>query len=233
MFYDEMERERDLNKTVENLERNGMRAVVVDTREEAARYVEDTIPAGASVAVGGSVTLKECGIIDLLKSGKYNFFTPRPTVAPDGTATVSPEAAVANYRAAYGADYYLSGSNAITREGELYNVDGRGNRVSAIAYGPQKVIIIAGINKIVKNLDAAVARVKTVAAPQNCRRLGIESYCAEMDKCHSFFRGGDKAANMTDGCLSNTRICCHYLVSSKQSADGRITVVLVKEKLGY
>jgi len=121
------------------------------------------------------------------------------------------------------------GCNAVTADGVLYNVDGYANRVSALAFGPSRVIIIAGTNKIVKDLDEAVYRVKTVAAPLNAKRLGCDTYCAKTGRCVSLLK---EHPQMSDGCDSEKRICCTYTVAARQRIKDRITVIIVNEELG-
>ena len=110
-------------------------------------------------------------------------------------------------------------SNAVTEEGELYNVDGNSNRVAALAYGPDSVIVVAGCNKIVPDIAAAVERVKKIAAPVNATRLHCSTPCAKTGECMN--------------CHSDGRICCNYLVSAQQRHQDRIKVILVGEELGY
>ena len=130
------------------------------------------------------------------------------------------------YRRTFSADVFLTSANAITEEGELYNVDGNGNRVAALIYGPQRVIVVAGVNKIVRNLQEAISRVKYVAAPANGVRLGTNTPCSHTGRCAQC-EGG-----MTAGCASEKRMCCQYVVTGYQRTD-RIRVVLVGEELGY
>ncbi len=125
---------------------------------------------------------------------------------------------------------YISSSNAITENGELYNVDGYSNRVAAICYGPESVIIVVGINKIVGNLDEAIKRVKTMAAPANATRLNCTSYCTEKGECMGLTSGN---SSMTNGCRGQNRICCNYVVSAYQNQKDRIKVIIVGEELGY
>ena len=115
----------------------------------------------------------------------------------------------------------------MTLAGELYNVDGNCNRITAIAYGPKKVILVVGINKIVPDLDAAIRRVKTIAAPLNTKRLGCNTYCHETGVCMGL------EGSMTDGCSGPGRICCNYLISAQQRHPDRIHVILVGEPLGF
>lgn len=209
----------NLNKTVENLQKNRMNVIVVEDKNQVIQTLKELLPSGATVTHGGSVTLDECGIPDFLRNGDYQYL--------DRTQVADP---MEVYQKGYGADVFLSSSNAITENGELYNVDGNSNRISALCFGPQKVIIVAGQNKIVATLEDAVKRVKTVAAPLNAKRLHCNTYCAKAGKCISLSK---ENSAMTDGCGSDTRICRNYLISTAQKDPNRITVILVKENLGY
>lgn len=209
----------NLNKTIANLEKNRMNVRVAENKEEALKILEQLLPIGGSVTHGGSVTLSECGVPQLLKNGNYEYL--------DRTAVADP---MEVYQKGYGADVFLTSANAITENGELYNVDGNSNRISAICFGPKKVIVLAGVNKIVASLDDAIYRVKTVAAPLNAKRLSCDTYCAKFGKCVSLEK---KDATMTDGCGAEKRICRNYLISSAQRDPDRITVILIKENLGY
>ena len=132
-------------------------------------------------------------------------------------------------RAAFSADFYLASANAITEDGELYNVDGNSNRVAALLYGAKNVIVVAGVNKLVKNLDEAVLRVKTIAAPKNAARLSCNTPCAKLGHCISLERNG----GMTDGCKTPARICANFTVMAYQRHASRTKVILVDESLGY
>ncbi|MBQ8403171.1 MAG: lactate utilization protein [Clostridia bacterium] len=212
----------NIEKTIENLKKNNMETFLVKSREEARVLALSMIPEGAVCAHGGSVTLNECGITEALKCGKYTYLDRNN---PALTAEEKEEMMLR----AQTCDVYLSSSNAITEEGELYNVDGNSNRVSNLLYGPKKVIFVAGVNKIVKDLDEAVVRVKTVAAPLNCKRLGCNTYCAKEGKCVSLVQGG----NMPKGCNSDDRICVNFTVMARQRKKDRVKVILVEEELGY
>ena len=213
-----------IEKTIENLKANNMDAELVSNRSEALKRVEELIPEGATVAVGGSVTLTEMGILEYLRSGKFNFLDRyKKGITPEETREI--------YTRSMSADYYLCSSNAITEKGELYNVDGNCNRISALSFGPKNVIIVAGVNKIVADLGEAVKRVKLVAAPKNAKRLGLNTYCEKNGKCVCTEIGG--LDSPTAGCGSDSRICCSYLVCGKQKIKNRIKVILVEEELGY
>jgi L-lactate utilization protein LutB len=210
-----------INRVGEALKKNNMNFHYAETKEDAVKIVEELLKQGDTVASGGSVTLKQCGIIDLLKSDKYKYFD-REAVGMDDLQKL--------YRASFSADVYLTSANAITEDGELYNVDGNSNRIAAIAFGPQSVIVVAGYNKIVKDLDEAVKRVKSVAAPANGMRINHATYCSECGQCVSLLQ---PCTGVTAGCDSSDRMCCNYMISARQRQAGRIKVILVNEELGY
>lgn len=210
-----------MEKTKNALENNNMTAYTVKTKEEAADIVRSLLKKGDVIASGGSVTLNQCGITDIIKSPDY-IYLDRNSVAPDKTAEI--------FRKSFSADVYLCSSNAITENGELYNVDGNSNRVAAIAYGPKSVIIIAGYNKIVRNIEEASNRVKKTAAPANTVRLQCDTYCSKSVECAAFTK---ESQDITSGCSSDERICCNFLISAKQRHKGRIKVILVAENLGF
>lgn len=198
------------------LEKNNINAFIAQSKEEACDIACSLMHDGAIVASGGSMSLSECGMMDILRSGKYEYLDREKV-----------EDKVELYRKSFSADFYLCSSNAVTQKGELYNVDGNGNRVACIAYGPEKVIMIVGRNKIVKDLSEAQSRVKRYAAPANCQRLSCQTYCYNKGVC----QGVD--GSMADGCRADGRICSQYIVSGYQRLKGRINVILVNEELGY
>ena len=209
-----------VQKVINALRKNRMLADYVSTKEEVVPLVKSLIQKGSAIATGGSRTLDETGVTDLLRSGDYIFYDRNnPVLSPDEKAEMTAKGATA--------DVYLCSSNAITEQGVLYNVDGFSNRVAAIANGPKKVIMVVGINKIVPDLDAAIRRVKTIAAPLNTKRLNCDTYCLKTGVC----MGAD--GGMTDGCHSPARICCSYLISAQQRVENRIHVILVGENLGF
>ena len=212
----------NIEKTIEALKANRMEVYYVQTPEEAKALALSMIPEGSSCANGGSVTLAQTGIIDALKNGNYRYID---RMEPGLTQEQKEEA----MRAAFGADFYLASANAITEDGELYNVDGNSNRVAALLYGAKNVIVVAGVNKLVKNLDEAVLRVKTIAAPKNAARLSCNTPCAKLGHCISLERNG----GMTDGCKTPARICANFTIMAYQRHAQRVKVILVGESLGY
>ena len=212
----------NIEKTIDALKSNRMDVYYVRTAEEAKELALSMIPEGSTCVNGGSVTLTETGIIDALKNGNYHYVD---RMIPNLTQEQKDQA----YLAAFSADFYLSSANAITEDGELYNVDGNSNRVAALLWGAKNVIVVAGVNKLVKNLDEAVIRVKTIAAPKNAVRLSCNTPCAKLGHCISLERNG----GMTDGCKTPARICANFTVMAYQRHASRIKVILVEESLGY
>ena len=212
-----------IETTMQNLAKNNIKPYFVETKEEVVPLIRTLVNEGAIVSNGGSVTLKQTGVMDELKSGRYNYLDrSREGITRDEVEEV--------YRQTYGADAYFASSNAVTESGYLYNVDGNSNRVSAILYGPKSVILVCGYNKIVSTIDEAVARVKTCAAPPNTVRLSCDTYCAKTGKCVSL---GKENPEIADGCHSKDRICCNYVISGQQRHIDRIKVIFVGEELGY
>lgn len=209
-----------VQKVIENLRKNRIAVEYVSSKEDVLPLVKAILPIGCTVATGGSKSLSETGVMDLLANGDYRFLD---RMAPELTAEERQQVTLDGGQA----DVYLCSSNAITEDGELYNVDGNCNRISAIAFGPKRVIMVVGVNKIVPDLNAAINRVKTIAAPMNTKRLNCDTYCNKIGVC----MGLD--GKMTDGCNSTARICCNYLVSGQQRVPNRITVILVGESLGF
>lgn len=213
-----------LKKVSVALNNNNIDTVIAKTRRDATEIVRGMLFEGCSIRSGGSMSLIESGVWDLIQSEKYNF-RDRSRVG------ISDSERQEIFRSVIGCDFYLCSANAVTENGELLNVDGLGNRVSAITFGPKKIIMVVGKNKIVPDLHSAFLRVKRIAAPKNCVRLNLDNPCAKLGHCVSLLQ--NDSPDFTDGCKNKTRICCDYLISGFQREKGRITVVLVNEDLGY
>jgi hypothetical protein len=202
---------KSMERTVKALRHHRFEAEIVESREALLARIGELLPAGSSCSLGGSMTLRESGVQAMLESGDYRYI--------DRYA----EGAVLDdvYHEALNCDVYFMSSNAITETGELYNVDGRGNRVAALTFGPKRVIIVAGYNKIVPDLAAARERLKRVAAPANVARLHTQHQtpCAVTGVC--------------EDCNSPSRMCCTESIIHRQREPGRIVVLLVREELGY
>ena len=207
-------------KVIAGLEKNRMKGFFVPSKKDVPQLVAKLLHDGDTVAVGGSVSLSECGVMPLLRSGRYQFLD---RYAPG----LSKEQVREIFIRSFDADAYLCSANAVTLGGALYNVDGNSNRVAAICYGPRSVIMVVGCNKIVPDIDAAIRRVKMHAAPPNAVRLSCETYCAHTGVCSGL------DGEMSAGCASDARICCNYVVSAHQREPGRIKEILVGEPVGY
>ena len=198
-----------LQRLAKKLENNNFAVTLVETKEEAAAFIQGAIPEGSSVGVGGSVTLDELGLIDWLRQQPGIRFIDRYTMEDKKQA----------FRESMFADVYLMSSNAITMDGYLYNVDGNGNRVAALIYGPDQVYVIAGVHKVVRDLEDAKHRVEQIAGPVNNVRLNKDNPCVKLGECAH--------------CNHATTICNQYVISRRSGTKGRIHVVLVNEELGY
>lgn len=196
---------------IEKFNQRGFESYYVDNREEALDMAKRLLPPGSTVSWGGSKTLGQIGILDYLRESDYQLYDR------DHAKDAAEKKEMA--AKAFTADYYLMSSNAITLDGELVNIDGNGNRVACLIYGPENVIIVAGMNKLAPDVDTAIRRVRDVAAPPNTVRLGMKTPCAVQGRCMD--------------CLSPDCICCQIVVTRKSRIPNRIKVILVGEELGY
>lgn len=213
-----------IEKTIKSLKENNINAVFAKNSAEIKSIVKDMLFSGAKITSGGSVSLIESGVIDIIKSGEYNYLDRM-------RKGITPEEQFEVYRQVLDSDFYFCSSNAVTENGELINVDGNCNRISAISFGPKKVVMVVGANKIVKSIKEGFLRVKKVAAPKNCVRLGLDTPCSKLGHCVSLLKSENP--EITDGCGGDNRICVNYIVSAKQRIKDRITVIITEENLGY
>lgn len=201
-----------IEKVMLALERNKMTPFYVESSSELLELIKELIKDDKLITAGGSMTLKESGVTDMLLSEYQGVYLDRSAAnGPDEVGEIM--------RKAFVSDTFFTSTNALTEDGELYNVDGNGNRVSAMIFGPKQVIVVAGVNKIVADMDEAVRRVETVAAPKNTVRLDCGTPCAKTGECAH--------------CHSDRRICCSYVRLAQQRVPGRIKVIIVNESLGY
>ena len=213
-----------VKQTMSALEKNNIKTFYAETVADVLPIVKTLIKKGDVIACGGSTSVKEAGIMELIENGDYKFYDRnKPGLTGEERENI--------FAITLNADAYFCSSNAITKKGELVNVAGFCNRVSSIAFGPKSVIMVVSTNKIVDDISAAVLRVKTVAAPKNCVRLGKNTYCAKTGECISIGQG--LGTEMTAGCDSNERICRTYVISGKQGIKDRIKVIFCGEPLGY
>jgi len=189
----------------------GIEGYYCETKEEALLTAKRFLTPGCSVSWGGSMTLEEIGLIDALKASDYTVY--------DRALVKTPEERAELYSKVVSCDYYFMSSNAITLDGQLVNIDGSGNRVACLVHGPKNVVVIAGVNKVVKDVDSAIERVQNIASPPNAIRLGLNLPCAKYGRCVE--------------CLDQACMCCQTVITRKSRIPGRIKVILVGEELGY
>jgi hypothetical protein len=204
-------REKQAERTIQALKKNNFEGLYVSDSKAALEEVMKRIPDGASVGVGGSVTLAQIGLLDALKNRKIQLIWPQQQAKSD-------EERLELFRKCFSTDVFLSSTNAVTEDGRLYNVDATGNRAGAMFIGPKKTIIVCGVNKIVKDLEAAEKRVREWVAPQNAKRLGKKTPCVETGVCAD--------------CSSPDRICNIYVSLAKKPVRTEVIVILVGENLG-
>lgn len=198
--------------TIKNLEKRQIEGHYCKTAKEAAALASELVAPGSTVSYGGSMTLAESGTMDMLNQRT-------DLTLLDRSKANSQEEVTKIYHKALSADYFFMSSNAITTQGELVNIDGTGNRLAALIYGPQHVIILAGMNKVVSSLEEAMARARNVAAPINAIRLGRKTPCASTGVCSD--------------CQSPDCICAQTVITRRSAVANRIKVILVGESLGY
>ncbi len=206
------QRNEQLAQTIiKNLKRRHMEGFYCATAEEAVKKVSELIEDGSSVTWGGTMTVRDMGIPQYLKD--------RGTLEVlDRDLAATPEEAQMTYLKGFSSDVYLSSANAISEDGVIVNIDGNGNRVAAITWGPKKVIFVIGMNKVAQNVEAALARARSTAAPTNAARFDVKTPCKTDGVCHN--------------CNSPQSIC-NYVHFLRNSPQGRHIVVLVGEPLGY
>ena len=198
-------------KLIENLKHRHIEAFYCSTAAEAVAKVSDLIPDGSSVTWGGSMTIRDIGLTQKLKARESLVVYDR-----DGLQDRSEIEDI--YRKAFSCDYYLSSVNAMSEDGVIVNIDGNGNRVAAITWGPKKVIFVVGLNKVCQNVEAALSRARSVASPINTARFDIKTPCKLDGVCHN---------------CNSTESICNYVHFLRNSPRGRHIVVLVGEELGY
>ena len=199
-----------IQRTIEALARNQMEGILVEDPLRLREAILRLVPEGAVVSCGGSLTLAQTGVMDLLREGTYRFLDREGKTDEEKQAL---------YRETFSADAYFTSSNAITEKGELYNVDGTGNRVAAMIFGPKRVVVVAGANKIVPDIHAARDRLRQIAAPLNAKRLDCATGC--------------KTAGHCVDCHSSARICCDYVKIGFQRDPQRIKVLILPQDYGY
>lgn len=224
-IYTDRVKELQIARTIENLKKNNMDAAFLPKAQDVLPMLRYLLEEECTIALGGSSTLVETGALKFVKSGPYNLIDRYE-------ANLSEQQIRERFIAAFNADIFLTSVNAITEGGELYCVDGTSNRVAPILFGPKKVIVIAGWQKIVPTLKDAVNRVKQIAAPANAMRLEKETSCTKTGYCVAPFSDDDNLMAIETG-LCDNGICCNFVVYGRQRDKNRISVYIVGDQLGY
>lgn len=196
---------------IKNLDKRGMEAYYVDNKDDALKMALRFVTPGSSVSWGGSMSINEIGLIPALKAWDC--------MVLDRTVPKTEEEKKEFFGKVAVCDYYFMSTNAITMDGELVNIDGTGNRVASLIFGPSNVVIIAGMNKVADNLESAVDRARNTAAPMNTIRLDRKTPCTQVGRCMD--------------CMSPDCICNQFVVTRRSTPAGRIKIILVGEELGY
>ncbi|MCA1950080.1 MAG: lactate utilization protein [Treponema sp.] len=197
---------------VKALQKNGFAAEYVATMEEAAKRVMEFIGAGKRIGFGGSMTIKALGIADKAKD-------QGAVILDHNVPGLSAEQKMEILRSQLTCDVFISSSNAVTLDGYIVNVDGNGNRVAALTFGPKKTVVVIGTNKIVRNLEEAQARIESIASPMNNKRLDKPNPCVKTGTCQD--------------CALETRICRAYQVLRRKPSLSDFTVIVVGTALGF
>lgn len=199
------------NTIIKNLEKRQMEGFYCPDCESAVKKALELMPEGASIGWGGSMTLNEMGLMDAIRNANYNII--------DRDKVTDPEAKRKLYGEICCSDFFLTSTNAITTDGQLVNIDGIGSRVSFLCFGPQNVLVFAGMNKVVPDVESGVKRARELAAPPNAVRLNRKTPCATTGVC------GD--------CYSPDCICSQFVITRRSTIPNRIKVILIGEELGY
>jgi len=215
MFYTETKEwhtEKMIGRTLKSLKSNYFDAVSFTKREELVNAVLSYVKPKMKVGFGGSITIRELGIVERLKKEDVTLLDHwKEGLAKEEIDKIRMQQLTS--------DLFISGANAITEKGEIINIDGFGNRINSITFGPKKVIIIVGYNKIVPDIDAGLERIKRIAAPINAKRLNLTLPCTETGYCHD--------------CKSEARICRVISIIQRKPYSTDISIFLMNEKLGF
>ena len=203
--------QQQANTIIQNLKKRSMGGYYCETSEEAVALALDLVKDSDVISFGGSMTNNEIGLLDALRNLDVNLLDRSTASNPDEVRDI--------YLKSFAADTYFMSTNALTLDGLLVNIDGNGNRLAALVYGPKQVIVLAGMNKVTTDLEAALDRVSNMAAPPNTIRLNRNTPCAKTGFCHD--------------CQSDDCICSNTVITRRSHQEKRIKVILIGETLGY
>ena len=199
------------NRVVKALESRNMEAYYVKTKEAALAKALELIPEGSSISWGGTMSAQEIGLTDALHKGNYDVYDREQVETREEKEKIAHQA--------LNCDFFIGSTNALSEDGVLGNVDGNANRVAAFAYGPKNVLLIVGMNKVVKTEADAMSRARNEAAPINAQRFGVNTPCVKNGSCFN--------------CKSPQCICCQILITRFSKVPKRTKIILVDENLGF
>ena len=204
--------DKAVQNTINGLNKNNMAGYFVECKSGLPDLLRSLIPEGAAVGCGDSATLEQTGIFDFLREGPYVFYDKhRPGLTSEEKRVL--------YLKNFSVNTFITGANAVTEDGKIFNIDGNGSRVAPMVYGPEQVIMVIGKNKIVENVDRAIERARQIAAPMDAKRLKKATPCVELGRCID--------------CSHEQRICNDFVLITGQFIKDRIKVVIVDDILGY
>ncbi|WP_313343104.1 lactate utilization protein [Sedimentibacter sp.] len=201
-----------IRKTIYNLQKNNMAGYYVENTKELLYLLSTLIVSDEKIGCGDSVTLEETGVFEYLRSGKFTFYDKHQP-------NLTQEEKRALYIKNFDSDTFITGANAITTDGQLFNIDGNGSRVAPMLYGPKQVIVVVGVNKLVDTVEDAVYRARQIAAPLDAKRLHKNTPCVKLGKCIN--------------CKHEQRICNDFVLISRQFSKNRIKVIFINGNYGY
>lgn len=207
-----IKKENLIQKTILHLKKNQMNGIYIKNRTELENYLNEVIPEHATVGTGDSITLEELDVFHYFRKRNLNFLDKHQE-------NLGKEEKRKIYLSNFDADFFVSGSNAIVSDGRIFNIDGNGSRVAPMLYGPKKVLIIVGVNKIVNTLEEGIKRTRQIAAPLDAKRLLKHTPCTKLDRCID--------------CKHKERICNDFVLITHQFDKERITVLIVDGIFGY
>ena len=201
-----------IKKAIMNLQKNNMAGFYIEKKQELLPLLSTMLVEGERIGCGDSVTLEETGVFDFLRSGNFTFYDKyQPQLTSEEKRNV--------YLKNFDTDTFFTGTNAVTIDGQLFNIDGNGSRVAPMIYGPKQVIIVVGVNKLVDTVEDAINRARQVAAPLDAKRLNKNTPCVKLGKCID--------------CKHEQRICNDFVLISRQFIKDRIKVIFINERYGY
>jgi L-lactate utilization protein LutB len=201
-----------IKKVILNLKHNNMAGYFVENKEELLQLIGTLMRNGEKVGCGDSVTLEETGVFNFVRNNDFNFYDKHQS-------DLTSDEKRAIYLENFDVDTFLTGTNAITLDGKLFNIDGNGSRVAPMLYGPKQVIVVVGINKLVDTVDDAVNRTRQIAAPLDAKRLKKNTPCTNLDKCID--------------CRHKQRICNDFVLITGQFVKDRIKVIIINQSYGF